>query len=60
MSKKVQVKGTHDAHETQLRRWITIGKPADELYELWRDPTTLPRIMAHFAQITVIDETDAE
>lgn len=60
MSKNVHATGTHNSHETQLRRWITIGKPADQLYALWRDPATLPRIMAHFAEITVIDDTDAD
>jgi uncharacterized membrane protein len=60
VSKKAQATGTHGAHETQLRRWITVGKPADQLYALWRDPATLPQIMAHFAEVTVINDTEAD
>ena len=43
-----------------LRRWITVGQPADRLYALWRDPATLPQIMAHFADITVLNDAEAE
>ena len=31
---------------------ITIGKPADELYEFWRDPQRLAQIMDHVATVT--------
>lgn len=31
---------------------ITIGKPADELYRLWREPHNLARIMSHFAELS--------
>lgn len=30
---------------------ITIAKPADELYRLWRNPQNLSRIMGHFADV---------
>ena len=60
MSKKAQTTGTHEAHEIMLRRWITVGQPADRLYALWRDPATLPQIMAHFADITVLNDAEAE
>ncbi|TPW44686.1 SRPBCC family protein [Mixta tenebrionis] len=43
-----------------LRRWITVGQPADRLYKLWCDPATLPQIMHHFAEVSVINDTDAE
>ena len=33
----------------EVERSITIGKAADELYQRWRDPRTLPQIMAGFA-----------
>jgi uncharacterized membrane protein len=36
----------------QVQRSITVGKPAEELYALWREPETLSRIMAHFAEVT--------
>ncbi|WP_130835008.1 SRPBCC family protein [[Erwinia] mediterraneensis] len=42
-----------------LRRWITIGRPAPELCQLWLQPDTLPRIMAHFARVEVINDSDA-
>lgn len=35
---------------------ITIGKPADELHRLWRDPQTHSRIMGDFAEVTSIGE----
>lgn len=38
-----------DAPETE--RSVTIGKSAQELYERWRDPKTLSRVMAPFATV---------
>ncbi|MES2550752.1 MAG: hypothetical protein V4630_13830, partial [Pseudomonadota bacterium] len=43
----------------ESERSITIGKSPDEIYRLWRDPGTLPRIMADFADITVRDAEHA-
>jgi uncharacterized membrane protein len=60
VSKKAQPTGAHKAHEVMLRRWITVGQPADRLYALWRDPATLPQVMRHFAEISVINDTEAE
>lgn len=37
--------------EPEVERSITIGKAADELYRRWRDPKTLPQIMAGFATV---------
>ncbi len=34
---------------------ITVGKGAEELYTLWREPETLAPIMAHFAEVTAVD-----
>ena len=31
---------------------ITIGKPADEIGRIWRDPQALTRIMSRFAEVT--------
>ncbi|OJH37735.1 hypothetical protein BON30_26470 [Cystobacter ferrugineus] len=31
---------------------ITIGKPADELYRLWREPGNLAQVMSHFAELS--------
>jgi uncharacterized membrane protein len=39
--------------EMQITRAITIGKPADELHRMWRDPQVLPQLMAHFADVSV-------
>ena len=39
------------AGEPEVERSITIGKTADELYQRWRDPGTLPQIMAGFATV---------
>lgn len=37
--------------EPEVAYSITIERPADELYRAWRDPATLPRIMAFLADI---------
>ena len=45
--------------ELVLRRWITVGLPATDLFALWLHPDTLPRIMSHFAKITPVNASDA-
>ena len=45
--------------ELVLRRWITVGLPATDLFALWLHPDTLPRIMSHFAKITPVNTSDA-
>ncbi|WP_061061021.1 SRPBCC family protein [Pantoea vagans] len=42
-----------------LRRWITVGLPATEIFNLWLEPDTLPRIMSHFASVTPVNKSDA-
>lgn len=37
--------------QAQVERSLTIEKPAEELYQRWRQPETLSRIMGHFADI---------
>lgn len=37
-------------------RSITIGKPADELHRLWRDPERLSQVMGRFAGVTSAGE----
>ena len=46
-------RGQSDASggEPEVERSITIGKTADELYQRWLDPKTLPQIMAGFATL---------
>jgi uncharacterized membrane protein len=35
---------------------ITIGKPAQELYRLWREPQSLSQIMGELAQVTQVSD----
>lgn len=39
------------SEEPEVEYSITIERPADELYRVWRDPATLPRVMAFLADI---------
>lgn len=39
------------SEEPEVESSITIERPADELYRVWREPATLPRIMAFLADI---------
>lgn len=41
---------------TSVSRSITVGKPADELYEAWRDPERFSRIVGHFADVTSLGD----
>lgn len=43
------------AGPTEVTRSVTVGGPAEELYEAWRDPETFSRIMGHFAEVTSTD-----
>ncbi|GMT96089.1 hypothetical protein KH5H1_02080 [Corallococcus caeni] len=36
----------------EVERTITVGRPAEELYRLWGEPSTLNLLMAHFADVT--------
>lgn len=50
-----RARGTHAAHgwseEREVEYSITIERPAEELYQAWRAPETLPRILAFLAEI---------
>jgi uncharacterized membrane protein len=39
----------------RLRRSLTIGKSADELFRSWREPAILRRVMEPLAEVTVLD-----
>ena len=39
-------------HVTEVERTLSVGRPAEELYRLWREPQTLGRILGHFADVT--------
>ncbi|WP_313385256.1 SRPBCC family protein [Pantoea sp.] len=58
MAKKLQPEAAADV--LVLRRWITVGRPAEELFALWLAPDTLPRIMSHFATVTPLNKSDAQ
>lgn len=60
MQQNVENSGAHPGHdEPGLRRSILINRSPEELYALWRDPGTLPRIMNHFAKITILSDTSS-
>jgi uncharacterized membrane protein len=40
----------------QVKKTVTIGKPAEELYRFWRDVENLPRVMRHLESVRKIDE----
>jgi uncharacterized membrane protein len=39
-----------------VRKAITIGRPAEDLYRFWHDFENLPRFMRHLESVRVIDE----
>ncbi|GHO48286.1 YgaP-like transmembrane domain [Ktedonospora formicarum] len=41
-----------EAGAPEIKRAITIEKPAYELYHLWRDPQNLSRILGDFAEVS--------
>ncbi|WP_439628587.1 SRPBCC family protein [Gemmata sp.] len=43
----------------EVRRSITVDRPADELYRLWRDPQTPARVFGSFADVAPVDPTRA-
>lgn len=47
---------TEAADATAVSRSITVGRPADELYEAWRDSEQFSQVMGHFAEVTSPDE----
>lgn len=44
------------ARAVRVSQSFTIGKPAHELYQYWRNFGNLPRIMQHLESVNVIDE----
>jgi uncharacterized membrane protein len=45
-----------DSHLTEVRRTITINKPAQQLYDVWKDPYQLGSMMGDTVQITPIGQ----
>ncbi|WP_223634330.1 SRPBCC family protein [Corallococcus sp. EGB] len=44
--------GARRGNFVEVERTLTVGRPAEELYRLWREPSTLRRLMAGFADVT--------
>lgn len=42
-------------HAPEVVATITVGRGAEELYNLWRGPETLAQIMSHFAEVSAIE-----
>jgi uncharacterized membrane protein len=40
----------------KVERSVTINRPAQELYDFWRDFEQLPRFMTHLESVTVLDD----
>lgn len=59
-----RARGTHAAHgwseEREVEYSITIERPADELHRVWRNPETLPHILAFLAEIRPTGEGRSE
>ncbi|AUH14977.1 cyclase [Dickeya solani] len=51
--------GITDNHTDRLSSSLVIYRPADVLFDLWRDPKTLPVLMNHVAHIDIINSTDS-
>ncbi|MGL5079802.1 MAG: SRPBCC family protein, partial [Waterburya sp.] len=41
----------------QVEKTVTINRPANELYNYWRNLTNLPSFMKHLKSVTNIDQT---
>lgn len=44
-------KNTADSEPGRIKSAVTIDKPRDELFRLWREPDTLSRVMGDFADV---------
>lgn len=55
--KNIGIKSEKDSDE--FRSCITIHRPAETLFDLWRKPETLPILMNHFATIDILNYTDS-
>ncbi|ACT05851.1 cyclase/dehydrase [Dickeya chrysanthemi Ech1591] len=48
-----------DSHTDRLSSSLIIHRSADVLFDLWRNPQTLPVLMNHVAHIDIINRTDS-
>ncbi len=54
-----QHKAGVSADAAEVRRSITVGKPAHEVYRFWREPQKLAQIMGNFVEVTPVSEDRA-
>lgn len=47
---------TETVTTTEVSRSTTVGRPADELYEAWRDPDTFSQVVGDTIDVTSLDE----
>ncbi|GGR18533.1 SRPBCC family protein [Deinococcus ruber] len=47
---------TDSSGETRVSDGVTIGKPAAELYAVWRNLENLPNLMRHLQEVKVLDD----
>jgi len=56
-ARDADVRATESARDEKsvIASVVTIGRPAQELYEFWRDFSNLPRVMENIESITITD-----
>lgn len=52
----LKIESAGDPGEILVREAVTIGKPAAELYAVWRDLKNLPRLMSNVESVEVLDD----
>ena len=58
LAASVGERGVGTREPASVEKSVTVGRPAEELYGLWRDPESLAAIMAHFAEVTPAEDGD--
>lgn len=48
--------GDEISERVEGSRSVVVSKPADELYETWRDPEQFSQIMGHVGEVSSVDE----
>ncbi len=56
----LKIETTAEPGEVLIREAVTIGKPADGLYALWRDLPNLPRLMSNVQSVEVLSDTHSK
>lgn len=53
----LKIETTDESGEVLIREAVTIGKPAEGLYAVWRDLPNLPRLMSNVEKVEVLSDT---